>query len=145
MNSQTIKIRQLKKTDLDDGSFCETLSALKSVNLSVDELKRIYHRRINTNIKTFVAILDKKVVGTVSLFIEQKFINSGGLVGHIEDMAVHKRFQSKGIGLLLVNFAIAYAKSKGCYKVILDCSTKNVKFYQKAGMFVWENNMRIDI
>jgi len=33
----------------------------------------------------------------------------------------------------MMEFLIDKAKSQGCYKVILDCSEENTKFYESVG------------
>jgi len=34
---------------------------------------------------------------------------------------------------MIINKLTEYAKEQECYKVILDCAEKNVKFYEKCG------------
>ena len=48
-----------------------------------------------------VAVDNNKIVGSTTLFIEQKFIHDGGLVGHIEDVVVRKDYEGRGIGMKL--------------------------------------------
>jgi len=143
-----IKVRQLYYHDLEN-NFVETLSALKPTNLSINDLRYLYIRR-RSKIKTFIAINNTYgekniIVGTISLFLEQKFINNGGICGHIEDMAVHKDYQGQGIGKALVEHAVKYAKARRAYKVILDCEDKVIPFYMKCGFTIWQNSMRIDL
>ena len=75
-----------------------------------------------------------QVVATASLFIEPKFIHDLSYVGHIEDVVVDQSMRGQGIGNQLVQHALSVAREAGCYKVILNCSEKNVEFYRKAGM-----------
>ncbi|GBC27751.2 glucosamine 6-phosphate N-acetyltransferase [Rhizophagus irregularis DAOM 181602=DAOM 197198] len=76
---------------------------------------------------------ENRIVGAGTIFIERKFIRNTGLVGHIEDIAVDKNQQGKKLGLRVIQ-ALKYIGAKtGCYKVILDCSEKNVPFYEKCG------------
>jgi glucosamine-phosphate N-acetyltransferase len=138
-------LSRLTDFDLLDKGFVETLSALKSVNLDHHQLFDVFASREATGIKTLIAILDKRIVGTISLFVEQKFINSGGCVGHIEDMAVHVDHQGTGIGRALVEYALSIAKKQNCYKVILDCSNEIIPFYEKLGFYQWQMAMRIDL
>lgn len=74
-----------------------------------------------------------RVVATGNVIIERKVIHRGGLVGHIEDIAVAKDQQGKKLGLILIQQLSEVAKEAGCYKVILDCDEKNVGFYEKCG------------
>ena len=83
-------------------------------------------------------------VGAASLLIEQKFIHKGGLVGHIEDVAVHKEFQRQGIGTALVRHCTEEAKRQGCYKVILNCFDHLVPFYGRIGYHRQDMGLRYD-
>ena len=55
-----------------------------------------------------------------------------GKVGHIEDVVVSSDLRGHGLGKLVVNKCLVYAKSEGCYKCILDCSEENIEFYKKC-------------
>ena len=78
----------------------------------------------------------KRVIGAGSLMIERKFIRGLGLCGHIEDIVVQQGYRGKNLGLRLIELLKSLAVANKCYKVILDCDTKNVKFYEKCGMHV---------
>ncbi|KAF9429414.1 Glucosamine-phosphate N-acetyltransferase-like protein [Entomortierella beljakovae] len=74
-----------------------------------------------------------KIVAAGTVFVERKFIHELGLVGHIEDIAVSADQQGKKLGLRIIETLKAIGQQAGCYKVILDCSEKNVPFYEKCG------------
>lgn len=74
------------------------------------------------------------IVGTASLLIEHKFIHSCGMVGHIEDVVVDASCRGMGLGRILVDTLIEMAMQRGCYKVVLDCTEKNVPFYETCGL-----------
>jgi glucosamine-phosphate N-acetyltransferase len=140
-----IKIRELEEKDLFNG-FLESLDSLrKASDLSPKKAKEIFKKiKSDKNYKIYVAVLDSKVVGTTTLFIEQKFIHDGGKVGHIEDVAVRKEYQSKGIGQKVVKALLEYAKKEGCYKTILGCTDDLISFYEKMGFKRHSNSMRFD-
>ena len=140
-----IKIRELEEKDLSNG-FLESLDSLrKASDLSPKKAKEIFKKiKSDKNYKIYVAVLDSKVVGTTTLFIEQKFIHDGGKVGHIEDVAVRKEYQGKGVGQKVVKALLEYAKKEGCYKTILDCTDDLVSFYEKTGFKRHSNSMRFD-
>ena len=137
------KIRLLASQDFYNG-FLETLAALKPVDLSTEAALRLFWTKNNSNL-TFVALEGEAVIGTASLLIEQKFIHKGGLVGHIEDVAVHKDHQKKGVGQALLNRLIEEGRQQGCYKLLLDCSLDLVPFYEKLGFYSSVANMRLDL
>ena len=87
----------------------------------------------------YVYKVDSIPVALITLIIEQKLIHSGGLVGHIEDLAVDPKYQNRGIAKHLIQYCINCAREKGCYKVILDCKKELVDFY-KHNNFKQEGN-----
>ena len=140
-----IKIRKLEEKDLFNG-FLESLDSLrKASDLNPKKAKEIFKKiKSDKNYQIYVAVLDSKVVGTTTLYIEQKFIHDGGKVGHIEDVAIRKEYQDKGIGQKVVKALLEHAKKEGCYKTILDCTDDLMPFYEKIGFKRHSNSMRFD-
>ena len=138
-----IEIREIRENDLENG-FLETLDFLrKASDLDKSKAKEILEKiKQNSNQIIQVAIDDKKIVGCITLLIEQKFIHDGGLVGHIEDVVVRKDYEGKGIGMKLVTSMLEYAKRKNCYKTILDCKDDVKQFYERIGFKHESNGMR---
>ena len=91
-----------------------------------------------------VAQIGNTVLGTAALLVERKFRHGGSAVGHIEDVAVEYSYQSKGLGKSLIKHLMAIARREGCYKVVLDCTAKNIPFYIKCGFEVDQFCMRIN-
>jgi len=142
--SPSMTIRLMDATDLDRG-FLQALNALKAVELTEQQAVDVYRHRLKSRIRTYVAEIDGKIAGTASVFIEPKFIHAGGVVGHIEDVAVNPEFQKHGIGRALVEFILDECRQLNCYKVILDCAEGVIPFYEKLGFHKWERAMRIDL
>ena len=140
-----IKIREIEEDDLENG-FLETLDFLRNAsNLDKNKAKEILKKiKQNPNHIIHVAIDNKKIVGSTTLLIEQKFIHNGGLVGHIEDVVVRKDYEGKGIGIKLVTSLLERAKEKNCYKTILDCKDDVKQFYERIGFKRESNGMRYD-
>ena len=140
-----IIIREIEEDDLEKG-FLETLDFLRNAsNLDKNKAKEILKKiKQNTNHIIYVAIDNKKIVGSTTLLIEQKFIHDGGFVGHIEDVVVRKDYEGKGIGIKLVTSLLERAKEKNCYKTILDCKDDVKQFYERIGFKRESNGMRYD-
>ena len=140
-----IIIREIEEEDLDRG-FLEVLDNLrKASDLENSKAKEVLEKiKQNPNHRIHVAIDGNQVVGTTTLFIEQKFIHQGGLVGHIEDVVVRKDYERKGIGIRLVTSMLERAKEKNCYKTILDCKDDVKQFYERIGFKRESNCMRYD-
>ena len=140
-----IEIREIEEDDLEKG-FLETLDFLRNTSdLDKNKAKEILKKiKQNPNHIIYVAIDNKKIVGSTTLLIEQKFIHGGGLVGHIEDVVVRKDCEGKGIGIKLVTSMLERAKEKNCYKTILDCKDNVKQFYERIGFKHESSGMRYD-
>lgn len=113
--------------------------------LTMDGLKKIF---------LAVEIATRKVIGTISLILEPKINRENvnqpkntSFCGHIEDVVVDENYRGIGIGRKMVEYAVNYAKSCNCYKVILDCNASNVEFYKKCniGLEPHEICMRVNL
>ena len=54
----------------------------------------------------------------------------------VEDVGILPMLQGKGIGKMMMEFALKYAKEKGCYKMSLSSNLKREKahqFYESLG------------
>ena len=132
-----VSIHEIKYEDIDKG-FLDVLENLVPPGIDNNEYAKNILQKIKMNSlhKIFVAEDDSngKVVGTITLLIEPKFINKGMQVGYIEDVSVRKEYEGLGIGSKLVTYATTYAISReGCRKVLLYCSEKTKPFYEKLG------------
>lgn len=146
-NSQ-IQVKELENHDLIN-SFFDTLSNLTEIGKDVYDKEfsqKIFEKiRKSDNIKIFVAIKDTDIVGSITAIIEQKFIHNGGRICHIEDVVTRKGFEKLGIGSILVEKVLELAIQEKCYKVILNCSEYNSKFYEKLGFYKHSIGMRYNL
>jgi glucosamine-phosphate N-acetyltransferase len=143
--SNKITIRKIRKEDLRKG-FLESLDSLRTASNIKKAKAEAILKKIMSNPDQLIFVAEKggKIVGSATLIIEQKFIHNGGRVGHIEDVVVLESLHGLGIGEKIVKFVLKYAKSKGCYKTILDCDDKVKPFYEKIGFKKHSNGMRFD-
>ena len=99
--------------------------------------KLIKIRKQNSDI--YVIRNNNKILATAKLYIENKIYND---LGHIEDVVVDNKFRNRGIGKLLIKKLINKCKKEKCYKIILECSDKDViNFYLNLGFKVKGNQM----
>jgi len=123
-------IREIQQSDLNDAYFnllCQLSGELKSYNVY-----NIWKAYLNGSSKTYVYVVNEKVVGSASIIIEDKFLHCGSRVGHVEDVVVDQGSRTKGVGRQLIEACLDFAEVCGCYKTILDCSLDNVPFYIKC-------------
>jgi len=138
-------VRKLEKQDLWNG-FLSSLDSLRQASNIEKRLAEKIFEKINTNPDHIicVAVTDGRVVGAATLLVETKFIHGGGVVGHIEDVVVDRQYQGKKIGERIITHLLDEAKSRGCYKTILDCADDVKSFYEKLGFKHNANALRFD-
>ena len=96
--------------------------------------KKLFDYFKNNNKKIYLLVKDNKIVGTGSLLIEKKIYHNFRNVSHIEDIVIDSNYRGKKYGKELINNLIDISYNDfNCYKVILNCSNKNIKFYEKCG------------
>lgn len=90
---------------------------------------------LQNNSHTMVLVNSDKIIGIATIIIEQKLIHNYKMVGHIEDVIVHKDYRGNGYGKILINNLVNFAKTTypHIYKIILDCNSDNIGFYKKCG------------
>ena len=56
---------------------------------------------------------------------------------YIDDLCVDERHRGCGVGRLLYEYVLDYARSAGCYNVTLNvwsCNEAAMRFYEKCGL-----------
>ncbi|WWD21053.1 hypothetical protein CI109_105534 [Kwoniella shandongensis] len=130
-------LRPLSSTDNARGHF-DLLSVLTvAPPLSAKTYKDTFNELKSCPNTYFTIVIvhreSDKVVGCGSLIVERKFVRNAGLVGHIEDIAVSKTMQGRKLGIKIIKALEEIGRTRGCYKIILDCSDSNIPFYEKCG------------
>lgn len=69
-------------------------------------------------------------MGTLRINYEKKIIRNGGVVCHLEDFVVDVNHWSKGLGKILINYVLEWAKINNCYKIVGICSQEMSSYYQ---------------
>jgi GNAT superfamily N-acetyltransferase len=90
----------------------------------------------NEDIRYFVTTQGSKVVSTCNIAIVPNLTRSGASWGIIENVVTDKAYRRQGIGKRLMDMAIEFARSRGCYKVCLLSNSTRVeahRFYESLG------------
>ena len=131
-------LRLHAQPDMDDGHV-----------LSVQEAERIYDRMASyPNYKLYVAVIESRVVGTLSLLIMDSLGHLGAPSAIIEDVAVDPAMQGQGIGKQMMRHAIKLATEYGCYKAVLSSNMKRERahaFYESLGFERHGYSFRADL
>ncbi|KAI0182745.1 acyl-CoA N-acyltransferase [Xylaria flabelliformis] len=128
-------IRPLARDDYHKG-FYECLRVLTWVAdpTEAEYLERFEEMRDARDTYFFLVVeFEDRIVGTGCLVAEKKFIHGHGKCGHVEEIAVLKEHQGKGLGLKIMQALESVAGAVGCYKNILNCGPRNEPFYEKCG------------
>lgn len=136
-NDQKFQVRKLELSDKSKG-FIELLQQLSVCDsISDEQFEERYQELSSHGDDHVICVIEDdrlgKIVATGCVFIEKKFLRDCGKVGHIEDVVVDSSARGLQLGKKIVGFLTEHARSKGCYKVILDCSAENKGFYEKCG------------
>ncbi len=86
--------------------------------------------------KIYVAEYRNKIIGTFALLIMDNIAHRGEPSSIVEDVAVKKEFQGKGIGKEMMKYAMIISRQKGCYKMVLSSHMRRIqahKFYESLG------------
>lgn len=137
LQSQNIQIRKLSKDDYSKGYLdvlCELSDTItfKNEELFISVFEKVQSSN-NHHIYVLEDISSNTIIGSATLLVEPKFIHNGKNVGHIEDVVVSKKAQSKGLGKSLIMYLTTFMSEMNCYKFILDCSASVQTFYSKCG------------
>jgi len=122
--------RELQKTDFQNYLFLINKFRNVGVYVKKDKFEQIYDKIFQVG-KIFVCELDNKLVASVTVIIEQKFIHKLSKYGHIEDVIVLPEYRGKKIGEKIIEYVVNFCKNENVYKMVLNCDDKLFKFYNK--------------
>ncbi|MCR5652011.1 MAG: GNAT family N-acetyltransferase [Lachnospiraceae bacterium] len=132
-----MEFRRLTKQDLQ--SLLELYKQLQPDDdpSSVEESKSVWQEIENDpNIQYFGAIDNGKVVSTCyAVYIPNLTRNNRGIC-FIENIVTDKDYRNQGLASRVIDMAVAYAKEKDCYKVILQSGITREdahRFYENKG------------
>lgn len=129
-NLDLIIFRRLEKKDYDKNY----LELLKQLTVVGDISKEKYEATFDKiGAEVWVVEFEGKIIASVSLLLEQKVIHECGIVGHLEDVVVDRDYRKYGMGKFIIERIIKIARERGCYKLIGDCKSELLGFYEKNG------------
>ncbi|CAL8236369.1 unnamed protein product [Boreogadus saida] len=140
---QDLVLRPLCLKDFNRG-FYKVLSQLTLAgDVTAEQFIKHFEHMKKTGDYYIVVVEDTsigQIVATASLIIEHKFIHCCAKRGRVEEVVVSDVCRGKQLGKLLVSTLTLLSKKLDCYKITLECSPKNVAFYQKFGYSASEDS-----
>ncbi len=117
--------------------------------LDIESAKIIFRKQMQyPDYKLFIAQTEQEIVGTFAILIMENIGHLGNPSAIVEDVAVSSKFQNKGIGKQMMAYAMEYAKSKGCYKLVLSSNLKRQnahQFYESLGFEKHGYSFRVNL
>ncbi len=86
--------------------------------------------------KIYVTVLDEQIVGVFELVIMDNLAHLGMPSAIIEDVVVAAEHRRRGIGKVMMNYAMNVCREMGCYKLALSSNLKREEahdFYESLG------------
>ena len=125
--------------------YCNLLEQLTTINNITYDMFNKQFINIDTNENHYIIVIEdlqkKKIIGSGTLLIENKFIHNCKNVGHIEDIVINKQYRGNKLGGKLIKILVNIATKNNCYKVILNCSNNLITYYKKIGFGKEINSM----
>jgi glucosamine-phosphate N-acetyltransferase len=134
MTDEDIRIIPVEKRFLKD--VIQLLQDISVFLPASDELDDIWEAYSSQGAVTSIVAVRNgdEVVGFGTLLVETKI--RGGKLGHIEDIVVSRDARGRGLGKKLISELEGIALGQDCYKLVLNCSERNIKFYEATGLEV---------
>ena len=121
--------RLLNKNDYDQ--FFDLINHFRETNFTLHDFEELLVSQ--KQVEIYVLEMDNKLIGAGTILYEKKFIHNISLYAHIEDIIIKNEYQGKGYGKILITYLINICKKRKCYKILLDCESDLIQFYEKCG------------
>ena len=137
LNTMGMIIRNLEQDDFNKG-YLDLLCELSNTitNKSKQFFDNVY-TKVQHNDRHYIFVIEDvkqhKIVASVTLLVEPKFIHDGKNVGHVEDVVVAATHRTNKLGTTLIEYVNTFMTELKCYKYILDCHEGLQRFYGKSG------------
>ncbi len=89
-----------------------------------------------------------KIIGTLQLLILTHLTYQGGKRGHIEGVRIDDSYRGRGIGKLMIEWAVNKAKELDCHLVQLTMDKKRdatIEFYKKLGFVASHEGLKLHL
>ena len=103
MTNNDYTIKQLESNNDNLNDYINLISQLKPTNINISQLKSIL-KSLPNNHKIFVLTYNDKIIGNITLLLEQKIIHDGKYVLHIEDVIIDSNYRGLNLGKKMLDF-----------------------------------------
>lgn len=136
--ASNITIREAREIDLIQViSLLTQLNTDSNININFKKAATIWQRISSYPFfKVYIAVANEQIIGAFELLIMDNLAHSGMPSGIVEDVVVAKEHQRKGVGKVMMLYAMNICREYGCYKVSLSSNLKREdahRFYESLG------------
>ena len=107
-------------------------------NYKKDVTNEIFKKYISNRDNVRILVIrdiENKIIGAGTIFKLEKLHNNP--IGQIEDVIITETYRNCGLGKIIIEHLINIGLNDfKCYKVILNCLDKNIKFYEKCNFSI---------
>ena len=105
---------------------------------------------INSDKNNYLIVVEdgQKIIGTCQLTIITYLTYQGGKRGQIEGVRIDELYRGRGIGKLMIEWAINKAREIGCHLVQLTMDKKRLEtidFYKKLGFIASHEGLKLPL
>ncbi len=138
-----LRVRKARLSDLQDITrlYAQLFAGTDQAKENEETILSAHHTALleidrNPNASLLVAESSDRVLGTLSVIIIPNLSHQGRHWAIIENVVVDKSVQRASVGTALVRHAIALARKRNCFRIILSSSVHREdshKFYESLG------------
>ena len=133
-------IKEISSDDYNNG-YLDLLFEFSNYKKNISFEEFTMHLNLRDKIRIYVAVDNNQIIGAGTIFKLDKLHNNP--VGQIEDVIITESYRRKGIGKEIIDRLVTIGLNEmKCYKVVLNCLDKNIKFYEKCGFEVVGSQLR---
>jgi len=133
MNINNFIFRNIEYDDFDKG-YMDLMYEFTNYNYPItkEEFINFIDTHKNYKIVVIYSEIEKKIIGAGTIIIVHKIHNNP--IGQIEDVIISEKYRKNRLGKQIIEKLIDIGKNEfKCYKIILNCLEKNIKFYENCG------------
>jgi len=133
MNINNFIFRNIEYDDFEKG-YIDLMYEFTNYNYPITKEDFVNFIDTHKNYKIIVIYseIEKKIIGAGTIIIVRKIHNNP--IGQIEDVIISEKYRKNGLGKQVIEKLIDIGKNEfKCYKIILNCLEKNIKFYENCG------------
>jgi glucosamine-phosphate N-acetyltransferase len=133
MNINNFIFRNIEYDDFDKG-YMDLMYEFTNYNYPItkEEFVNFIDTRDYYRIVVIYSEIEKRIIGAGTIIIVRKIHNNP--IGQIEDVIISEKYRKNRLGKQIIEKLIDIGKNEfKCYKIILNCLEKNIKFYENCG------------